>query len=206
MSIVMSLNNRLLHEQRVVVARSVLVDEVTQGYERIHATVSHRVLHGAVDKLRFAVPAGFEVTRVESTLLARWEEKAEEAAQGPGSDAPRADDRADRAGNLGQSLAGSRARIGWRRWPTGSSRAWCRSTWPGRWRWSGLLVEDRLRPENIAVGEPAADRRRRARRGDSRQRAQCRARCARCSPGRHATTPPRPATTWRPASPGRRPA
>jgi hypothetical protein len=75
MGIVMSLNNKMLQEQRVVVASSVLVTEVTQGYERLHATVSHRVLHGAVDKLRFELPAGFEVTQVASPLLARWEVK-----------------------------------------------------------------------------------------------------------------------------------
>ena len=63
MAVVMSLNNRLLQDQRVFVARSVIVDEVTQGYERIHATISYRVLHGAVEKLRLAVPAGFEVTQ-----------------------------------------------------------------------------------------------------------------------------------------------
>ena len=68
LTLVMSLNNRLLQDQRVFVARSVIVDEVTQGYERIHATVSFRVLHGAVDKFRLSVPAGFEVTRVESPL------------------------------------------------------------------------------------------------------------------------------------------
>ncbi|HEX5104699.1 MAG TPA: hypothetical protein VFV87_12850, partial [Pirellulaceae bacterium] len=79
LTLVMSLNNRLLQDQRVFVARSVIVDEVTQGYERIHATVSFRILHGAVDKLRLSVPAGFEVTRVESPLLARWEEKADAA-------------------------------------------------------------------------------------------------------------------------------
>src|SRR5439155_14065569 len=77
MSIVMSLNNRLQQVERVFVARSVIVDEVTQGYERIHATVSYRVLHGAVEKLRVAVPAGFEITKVESVLLARWEVKTE---------------------------------------------------------------------------------------------------------------------------------
>lgn len=75
LGIVMSLNNKMLQEQRVVVASSVLVTEVTQGYERLHATVSHRVLHGAVDKLRFELPAGFEVTQVASPLLARWEVK-----------------------------------------------------------------------------------------------------------------------------------
>ncbi|MEX2027055.1 MAG: hypothetical protein WEH44_07135, partial [Pirellulaceae bacterium] len=75
MAVVMSLNNKTLQDQRVVLASSVLVAEVTQGYERLHATVSHRVLHGAVDKLRFALPAGFEVTQVNSPLLARWEVK-----------------------------------------------------------------------------------------------------------------------------------
>lgn len=75
MAVVMSLNNKTLQDQRVVLASSVLVTEVTQGYERLHATVSHRILHGAVDKLRFALPAGFEVTQVHSPLLARWEVK-----------------------------------------------------------------------------------------------------------------------------------
>ena len=77
LAVVMSLNNKTLQDQRVVVANSVLVTEVTQGYERIHARVAHRILHGAVDKFRFSVPAGFEVTRVDSPLLARWEMKTE---------------------------------------------------------------------------------------------------------------------------------
>ena len=79
MAVVMSLNNRLLSEQRIVVARSVIVDEITQGYERIHATISYRVLHGAVEKLRLAIPTGFEVTKAESVLLARWEVKTDAA-------------------------------------------------------------------------------------------------------------------------------
>jgi hypothetical protein len=71
-SLVMSLNNRLLRQQRVVVARSVIVDEVTEAYERLHSTVSLAVLHGAVDSFRFVVPDGFEVTDVVTPLLARW--------------------------------------------------------------------------------------------------------------------------------------
>ncbi|MBM4018892.1 MAG: hypothetical protein FJ288_11270, partial [Planctomycetes bacterium] len=71
-SLVMSLNSRLRRQDRVVVARSVLVDEVTQGYERLHATVSLAVLHQASDRFRFALPDGFEVTGVESPMLARW--------------------------------------------------------------------------------------------------------------------------------------
>ena len=71
-SIVMTLNSRLLRKERVVVARSVIVDEVTQNYERLHATFSLAVLHKAVDSFRLAIPAGFEVTQAQSPLLARW--------------------------------------------------------------------------------------------------------------------------------------
>jgi len=76
-SLVMTLNSRLKRKDRVVVARSVLVDEVTASYERLHATVSMAVLHRAVDQFRFAVPAGFEVTYVRSPQLARWAIAAE---------------------------------------------------------------------------------------------------------------------------------
>lgn len=71
-TIVMTLNSRLLRKERVVVARAVLVDEVTQNYERLHATFSLAVLHRAVDSFRITLPAGFEVTQVHSPLLARW--------------------------------------------------------------------------------------------------------------------------------------
>ncbi|MBI2477161.1 MAG: hypothetical protein HYV60_00425, partial [Planctomycetia bacterium] len=71
-ALVMSLNNKLLLEQRVVMARSVIVDEMTQAYERLHATVSLSVLHGAVDQFLFRIPRGFEVTDVASPTLARW--------------------------------------------------------------------------------------------------------------------------------------
>jgi hypothetical protein len=72
-SLVMSLNNRLLRRQRVIVARSVLVDEITMACERLHATVSLGVLHGAVDRFLFALPDGFEPTEVLCPLMARWE-------------------------------------------------------------------------------------------------------------------------------------
>jgi hypothetical protein len=70
--LVMTLNNRQLQRDRVVLARSVLIDELTQGYERLHATMTFTVLHGAVERLRWEVPAGFEVTEVKTPLLARW--------------------------------------------------------------------------------------------------------------------------------------
>ncbi len=71
-SLTMTLNSRLLRKERVVVARSVIVNEVTQAYERIHATFSMAVLHKAVEHFQFAVPDGFEITDVKSPLLARW--------------------------------------------------------------------------------------------------------------------------------------
>ncbi|MDP6722202.1 MAG: hypothetical protein QGF59_26290, partial [Pirellulaceae bacterium] len=71
-SLSMSLNNRTLLQQRVVMARSVMVDEVTQAYERLHATVSMGVLHGAVEQFRFRIPVGFEVSDVTSPLMSRW--------------------------------------------------------------------------------------------------------------------------------------
>ena len=152
MTIVMSLNNRLLQEQRLLVARSVIVDEVTQGYERIHATVSYRVLHGAVEKLRLAIPAGFEVTTVESVLLARWEEKVQaDGRKITGGDAPRTGQRSDRAAPRGQSLSGCER-------PTGCAAL---TDWKfprlepldtaGHVAVIGLLVEDRLQPEKIVA-------------------------------------------------------
>lgn len=72
MSLVMTLNSRLKQRDRVVVARSVQVDEFTQAYERLHATVSMDVLHASVERFRFAVPPGFDVTEVRSPQLARW--------------------------------------------------------------------------------------------------------------------------------------
>ena len=68
----LSLNSRLLRRDRVVVARSVLVDEITEAYERLHATVSLDVLHRAVEMFEFELPAEFEITDVATPQLARW--------------------------------------------------------------------------------------------------------------------------------------
>ncbi len=71
-SLVMTLNSRLLRQDRVVVARSVLLEEVTAAQRRLHATVSMEILHRAVRRFRFAVPDGFEVTDVRTPNLSRW--------------------------------------------------------------------------------------------------------------------------------------
>jgi hypothetical protein len=68
----LSLNSRLLRHDRVVVARSVLVDEITEAYERLHATISLAVLHRAVERFEFGLPEGFEITDVATPQLARW--------------------------------------------------------------------------------------------------------------------------------------
>ena len=71
-TLVMTLNSRLLRQDRVVVARSVLLDEVTAACERLHATVSMEILHRAVGRFRFAVPDGFDVTDVRTPNLSAW--------------------------------------------------------------------------------------------------------------------------------------
>jgi hypothetical protein len=151
MSLVMSLNNRLLQAERVVVARSVLVAEVTQGYERIHATVSHRVLHGAVDKLRFAVPAGFEVTRAESPLLSRWETKQEGANK-----VLELTLREPTAEQIVVEITANRSPVADQDWLAALANWKFPALAPldvqGQVAVLGLLVEDRLRPENIASG------------------------------------------------------
>lgn len=75
--LVMSLNNRLRRQQRSLAVRSVLVDEITRSYERLHATFSVDVLHGAVDRLQFSVPEDFEITSLSSPALMKWAVEAD---------------------------------------------------------------------------------------------------------------------------------
>ncbi|MFP6650287.1 MAG: hypothetical protein VB817_12530, partial [Pirellulaceae bacterium] len=82
LAIMMSLNNRRLQSNQMLLARGVIVDELTEAYERIHATLSLQILQGVVDEFQVAVPAGFEVTRVTSPTLARWSvEQQEDGSQ-----------------------------------------------------------------------------------------------------------------------------
>ena len=76
-TLVMSLNSHLQGREQAVVAASVLVDEVTAAYEKLHATVSLEILYRAVDRFRFVVPEGFEITEIASPLLARWDVQTE---------------------------------------------------------------------------------------------------------------------------------
>ena len=82
MSILISLNNKKLRDQSTVIARGVLVEEITQGYERLHATMSMGVLNGASDEFRFAIDDELEVNSVSGDLLSRWSvETAEQPKQ-----------------------------------------------------------------------------------------------------------------------------
>ena len=79
-TLLLSLNSHLQRLRQVVAARQVLVDEVTEACERLHASVTLVVLHRAVDRFRFVVPQGFEITEITSPMLSRWD-VAEEAGR-----------------------------------------------------------------------------------------------------------------------------
>lgn len=70
--LLMSLNSHKMREIRTVLVRSVQFDELTETYERLHATFSLEVLHQGVDRFRISVPKGFDVTEARSPEMARW--------------------------------------------------------------------------------------------------------------------------------------
>ncbi len=72
MGINMSLNNRKLRDQSTVLARGVLIAEVTQSYESLFATMSMNVLSGATDEFRFEVDDELEVNSVQCDAMSRW--------------------------------------------------------------------------------------------------------------------------------------
>lgn len=71
-SILLSLNIKTLQDKSTVIARGVLIAEITQGYQRLHATMSMGVLSGASDEFRFAIDDDLEVNTVTSESLSRW--------------------------------------------------------------------------------------------------------------------------------------
>ncbi|MGQ9662683.1 MAG: hypothetical protein ACUVWX_10175, partial [Kiritimatiellia bacterium] len=73
LSLVISLNSRFERTDRVVMARSLVIDELTPEAERLRVNLALDVLHRPVRDFRFAVPAGFEVVAMESSRLSHWE-------------------------------------------------------------------------------------------------------------------------------------
>ncbi|GAB6166585.1 hypothetical protein JCM19992_25850 [Thermostilla marina] len=69
----LSLNSHTLQEKALILGRSVLVDRVTRAYEQLDAVVAFDIRHRAVQQLDLSIPGGFEVTKVTSPSLARWE-------------------------------------------------------------------------------------------------------------------------------------
>ena len=76
-ALVLSLNSHAQRREEAVLARSVLIDEVAAGCEKLHVAVSLSILYRAVDRFRFVVPDGFEITNIPSPLLARWDIQVE---------------------------------------------------------------------------------------------------------------------------------
>ena len=69
---VLTLNSLRTRATRTVLARSVQFAELTEMYERLHVTMSLDALHQAISQAQFVVSAGFEVTDIQSPVLARW--------------------------------------------------------------------------------------------------------------------------------------
>jgi len=76
-ALAMTLNSHLQRQERAVAARGVVIDALTEGHERLDATLSMEVLHRAVDRFQFAVPEELEIVEVDSPLLARWNVQTE---------------------------------------------------------------------------------------------------------------------------------
>ena len=72
LKITMSLNNKRLRTEAIVVARNVLVAELTQAIQRLHGTFSMQMEQGAASDFRFAIAAGFQVTDVQAPGVSRW--------------------------------------------------------------------------------------------------------------------------------------
>ncbi|MCX5675809.1 MAG: hypothetical protein NTX87_12460, partial [Planctomycetota bacterium] len=154
-SLVLSLNSRLKRSDRIIVARSILIDEITQGYERLHATVSMAILHQATDRFRLALPQDFEVTSVESALLARWGVTDDRDAVRPGRRILDVQLREETTDKVVLALSAIRTRRGTEPYDVLALAPW---SFPklepldvaGHVAVVGLLVEDRLKAEDVA--------------------------------------------------------
>ena len=140
-ALVMSLNSRLRRTERVVVARSVVVNEVRESHERVHATFSFDVFHRPVGDFRIALPAGFEVTGVSSPELSRWA-----VTQVDGGAVLSARLRSEQTGKVVLSVSAFR--------PAGDLSSWQLPAFEpmdvvGHASVVGVLLEDRLDAEDV---------------------------------------------------------
>ncbi|RMF43824.1 MAG: hypothetical protein D6753_04160, partial [Planctomycetota bacterium] len=73
MSVTMSLNNKRLQDSSITLARSVLVSELRRGGERLHATTSLHIVHGAVNEFRAGLDENVEVHQVDADRPHQWQ-------------------------------------------------------------------------------------------------------------------------------------
>jgi hypothetical protein len=71
-NITMSLNSHKSGAYQAVLARSIQFAEVTEQYEKLHATVSLTEMHQGISEAEFEIPDGFEITAVAAVLLDKW--------------------------------------------------------------------------------------------------------------------------------------
>ncbi len=72
MSLVMSVNNKKIQEKKSILAKCVLIHELTSNYEQIHARVNVDILYGATDRVEFELPEEFQISEVSSPELSQW--------------------------------------------------------------------------------------------------------------------------------------
>jgi hypothetical protein len=73
MNLLMSLNNRVQKDEQVVVANSVLIHKLNLGNQELQILTTMDVIHGAIEKVNFKIPAGYQIQQVATELLAQWE-------------------------------------------------------------------------------------------------------------------------------------
>ncbi|MCC6127136.1 MAG: hypothetical protein IT426_19415 [Pirellulales bacterium] len=148
----MSLNSHLERQSQAFAVRSVLIDEITEGYEKLHAAVALQILHRPMDQFRFALPEGFEITEITAPLLARWD-----VQQSGGKKVVNVKLREQTGETVVLNLSALRTPSRLTAWQSpalqplppeeGASEAIAQSAIVG------LMVEDRLQPETLETGD-----------------------------------------------------
>ena len=72
MSITMSVNNKKLQAKKSILAKSVVIHELTSNYEQIHARINVDILYGSTNEVRFGLPKGFQITEVSCVDMSQW--------------------------------------------------------------------------------------------------------------------------------------
>ena len=79
MSMTMSVNNKKLQAKKSILAKSVVIHELTSNYEQIHARVNVDILYGSTNEVRFGLPSDFQITEVACADMSQWRIESPEA-------------------------------------------------------------------------------------------------------------------------------